>query len=106
MKTKRAADAESESDFIGFRSAELAAKLRALQKANPGHRGLMTAVIVSAVSEKLQRMERGEDAGISLRVASPVPVMAPSTKGTGLHDSVVAEASAARRPARRRKNAS
>lgn len=69
---------KSVSDFIGFRSAELSARLRAIAAENPTHKGLLSALIVAAVTEKLDRMERGEDQGI--RLTLPVPVVIKPTK--------------------------
>lgn len=54
------------SDIIGVRSAALHAKIKALAEANPG-KVTMSAFVRAAVEEKLKRIERGEDDGISLK---------------------------------------
>jgi hypothetical protein len=55
------------SDTIGVRSQELHRKVKALVDANPG-KVTMSDFVRAAVAEKLERVEKGEDSGIILKV--------------------------------------
>jgi hypothetical protein len=89
MKKKaRAEDAEGESNLIGFRNADLAARLRAIAKANANRRGLITAIVTTAVERELDRLERGEPLEIPITLNVPNQGAAKGTTSAKPEDSL------------------
>jgi hypothetical protein len=68
---------ESKTDFIGFRSAPLSQRLRAIVDANPGKTNL-SDLVRTAVEEKLDRLE---SEGVRLKV--PAIALADHLRQTG-----------------------
>ena len=69
---------KNKSDFLGFRSSVVSERLRELLILNPELK--MSEIIRAAVIEKLDRLERGQDEGIKLRVSSPSQSVSPRPK--------------------------